>query len=130
VYLISDGGVTKPADFCKALCFADMVIAGNIFAGTDEAPGKTVEIDGVIYKHYDGSSTMKNSRIEGVRALVPRKRSAKEVFKRMHEGLQSCCSYQNCSSVIQLQTKAVLQRITNAGAKEGNYHNVILRETT
>lgn len=129
VQLISDGGVTKPADFCKALCFADMVIAGNIFAGTDEAPGKTVEIDGVTYKHYDGSSTHKSTRIEGVKALVPRKRSAKEVFERMHQGLQSCCSYQNCRSVSELQDKAVMQRITFAGAKEGNHHNVILRGT-
>lgn len=129
VYLISDGGVTKPADFCKALCFTDMVIAGNIFAGTDEAPGTTVEIDGITYKHYDGSSTHKSTRIEGVKALVPRKRSAKEVFERMHQGLQSCCSYQNCRNVSELQDKAVMQRITFAGAKEGNHHNVILRET-
>ena len=129
VFLISDGGVTKPADFCKALCFTDMVIAGNIFAGTDEAPGTTVEINGISYKHYDGSSTMKNDRIEGVKALVPRKKSAKEVFIRMHQGLQSCCSYQNCSNVQQLQEKAIFQRVTGAGAKEGNYHNVILRES-
>lgn len=129
VFLISDGGITKPADFCKALCFTDMVIAGNIFAGTSEAPGQIVEIGGASYAHYDGSSTHKNNRVEGVKALVPIKGSAKEVFNRMHQGLQSCCSYQNSKNLQELKNKAQFMRVTNAGSKEGAHHNVLLRET-
>jgi IMP dehydrogenase len=129
VYLISDGGITKPADLCKALCFADMVIAGNIFAGTIETPSPTVIIDGISYKHYDGSSTMKLNRIEGVKALVPCKGLAQEVFDRMHQGLQSCCSYQNSSNLIELKNKAHFMKVTHAGLKEGAPHDVIIRES-
>lgn len=128
VYLISDGGITKPADLCKALCFVDMVIAGNIFAGTIETPSQTVEIDGISYKHYNGSSTEKNTRIEGVRALVPCKGSVSEVFERYHQGAQSCCSYQNSNNLTELKKNAKFMRITSAGSIEGAPHNVILRE--
>lgn len=41
--IVSDGGITCPGDFCKAFCAgADFVMAGSIFAGTDEQDGDII----------------------------------------------------------------------------------------
>ena len=44
--IIADGGIRRAGDIVKALCFADAVMLGNMLAGTDEAPGDIVTIDG------------------------------------------------------------------------------------
>jgi IMP dehydrogenase len=49
-YIIADGGIKHTGDIVKALCFADMVMIGNMFAGCDESPGKLVNINGRSYK--------------------------------------------------------------------------------
>lgn len=126
LYFISDGGIKIPADVCKALCFADMVMAGNIFAGTDEAPGDIVSIDGHSYKSYVGSSTHKSNRKEGVEALVPYKGPVEKIFTRFLEGLQSCCSYQGVSRVKDLQSNPEFIRITSSGLVESHPHDVKL----
>jgi len=128
LYMISDGGIKIPADICKALCFSDMVMAGNIFAGTDEAPGDIVDVDGHAYKSYVGSSTHKDSRKEGVEALVPYKGSAEKVLTRFLEGLQSCCSYQGVSKVKDLQVDPKFVRITSSGLIESHPHDVRLKK--
>ena len=66
--IITDGGIRSAGDCVKALCFAEMVMIGNLFAGCNEAPGFT----GGEYKIYRGSSTHKTSHVEGVRARVVR----------------------------------------------------------
>lgn len=41
--ICADGGITEPGDICKALALnADFVMAGGIFAGTDEAEGEVI----------------------------------------------------------------------------------------
>jgi IMP dehydrogenase len=128
IYFISDGGIKIPADICKALCFADMVMAGNIFAGTDEAPGDIIDIDGHAYKSYVGSSTHKDSRKEGVEALVPYKGPTEKILTRFLEGLQSCCSYQGVSKVRELKINPKFVRITNSGLIESHPHDVRLKK--
>lgn len=128
IYFMSDGGIKIPADICKALCFADMVMAGNIFAGTDEAPGDIIDIDGHSYKSYVGSSTHKDSRKEGVEALVPYKGPAEKILTRFLEGLQSCCSYQGVSKVSDLKIDPQFVKITNSGLIESHPHDVRLKK--
>jgi len=128
IYFMSDGGIKIPADICKALCFADMVMAGNIFAGTDEAPGDIIDIDGHSYKSYVGSSTHKDSRKEGVEALVPYKGPTEKILTRFLEGLQSCCSYQGVSSVCDLKINPEFVKITNSGLIESHPHDVRLKK--
>jgi IMP dehydrogenase len=128
IYFMSDGGIKIPADVCKALCFADMVMAGNIFAGTDEAPGDIIDIDGHAYKSYVGSSTHKDSRKEGVEALVPYKGPTEKILTRFLEGLQSCCSYQGVSSVCDLKINPEFVKITNSGLIESHPHDVRLKK--
>jgi len=124
---IADGGVKNSGDVIKALCFADMVMAGNLFAGCEETPGRRVEIDKVVYKEYVGSSTHKTNHIEGVAALVPTKGSYMSVLTKLLEGLTSGCSYQGAHNLEELKDNPVFIRITNAGLKESHPHDVIIK---
>ncbi len=46
--IIADGGIRDHGDIAKSIRFgASMVMIGSLFAGHEESPGKTVEVDGV-----------------------------------------------------------------------------------
>lgn len=124
LYLISDGGHSTPGDCVKSFCFADMVMLGGMFARTHEAAGGVVELKGKKYKKYIGSSTHKDSRVEGVKSLVECSSSAVQLLTKLQEGLQSGCSYQNAFNLKELKEKADFIRITNAGWKESQIHDV------
>jgi len=124
---IADGGIKSAGDIVKALCFADMVMVGNMFAGCEETPGRRVEIDKVVYKEYVGSSTHKTNHIEGVAALVPTKGSYDSVLTKLLEGLRSGCSYQGAHNLEELKDNPAFIRITNAGLKESHPHDVIIK---
>lgn len=122
-YIIADGGIKYAGDIVKALCFADMVMVGNLFSGTSETPGSILNINGTQCKEYVGSSTHKTSHIEGVAALVPVKGSASEVLDKLLQGIKSGCSYQGCGNIKELQRGSEFVRITHAGLKESHPHN-------
>lgn len=124
---ISDGGIKNAGDVVKALCFADMVMIGNMFAGCEETPGHVINIDGRPYKEYVGSSTHKTNHIEGVAAIVPYKGTVDNVMTKILEGLRSGCSYQGASNLTELKDNPIFIRITNAGLKESHPHDVIVR---
>ena len=59
VPLIADGGVRYSGDLAKALAAgAHTVMLGNIFAGTEEAPGEVELFQGRSYKSYRGMGSM------------------------------------------------------------------------
>lgn len=124
---IADGGIKSAGDIVKALCFADMVMVGNLFAGTDEAPGELLHVGQHSYKRYDGSSTHKTNHIEGVTAMVPYKGPAENVLTKLLEGVKSGCSYQGVDNLTDLKEVALFTRITGAGLKESHPHDVILK---
>lgn len=126
-YIIADGGVKSAGDVVKALCFADMVMVGNLFAGTMEAPGKRIDINGVSYKEYVGSSTHKATHVEGVAALVHYKGTYKEVLTKLTEGLRSGCSYQGARNLAELRDNPEFIRITSAGLRESHPHDVTIK---
>lgn len=121
---IADGGLKNSGDITKALCFADMVMTGNIFAGCDETPGDTNYIDGKLYKEYVGSSTHKSNYIEGVSAIVPCKGKFENILSKLLEGLRSGMSYQGAGNLYDLKVNPQFIRITNAGLKESHPHDV------
>lgn len=125
--IISDGGIKNSGDIVKALCFADMVMAGNIFAGCVETPGQVMSIDGRTFKDYVGSSTHKTNHIEGVRAIVPTKGPFEDILARLLENIASGCSYQGAHNLTELRDNPEFIRITNAGLKESHPHDVILK---
>jgi IMP dehydrogenase len=125
--IIADGGIKNAGDIVKALCFADMVMAGNIFAGCDETPGQIMSIDGRTFKEYVGSSTHKTNHIEGVAAIVATKGSFETILIKLLEGLKSGCSYQGAHNLAELRDNPEFIRISNAGLKESHPHDVILK---
>ena len=72
--IIADGGIREHGDIAKSIRFgATMVMIGSMLAGHEESPGKTVEVDGKLYKEYYGSASDFNKgeykHVEGKRIL-------------------------------------------------------------
>lgn len=122
--IIADGGCKQNGDLVKSLCFADLVMTGNMFAGSQETPGEIVEHNGKRYKSYDGSSTHKTSHIEGVKAMMEVKGNVRDILQGMREAISSGCSYQGVSNLTDLKKDPHLVKITNAGWRESNIHDV------
>ena len=74
-----------------------MVMVGSLFAGHEQSPGATVEVDGRRYKEYSGSASDFNKgeyeHVEGKRILEPFKGRLEDTLREMHEDLQSSISY-------------------------------------
>lgn len=125
--IIADGGIRQAGDIVKALCFSHAVMLGNLLAGTDEAPGTIVNINGFPHKEYVGSSTHKHNHVEGVRAHVPCKGSVRSVIDHLMAGLKSGCSYQGACNLEELRENPEFVTISSAGLRESYPHDVILR---
>jgi GMP reductase len=73
------------------------VMIGSLFAGHEESPGQTVEVDGKLYKEYYGSASDFNKgeykHVEGKRILEPIKGCLADTLREMQEDLQSSISY-------------------------------------
>ena len=146
VPLIADGGIKFSGDITKALAVgADSVMIGSLFAGTDEITGETVIFQGRSFKSYRGmgsfgamqSGSRDRYRLEeendqqklvpeGIEGRVPYKGSLAEVVTQLIGGIKAGMGYVGCRNIDELQKKAKLIRITNAGLKESHVHDVII----
>ena len=122
--ILADGGLKKPGDLTKCLCFSHAVMLGNLLAGTDEAPGDIILVDGKQFKQYAGSSTHKSRHVEGVIGLVPYRGPVKQVILKLMEGLRSGMSYQGSVNLVELRNDPRFVAITNAGLIESKPHDV------
>ncbi len=96
--IISDGGIRTHGDIAKSIRFgASMVMIGSLFAGHEESPGETIEMDGKCYKEYFGSASefQKGERrnVEGKKMYVEHKGHLKDTLIEMEQDLQSSISY-------------------------------------
>ncbi|WP_157268098.1 GMP reductase [Azohydromonas aeria] len=96
--IIADGGIRHHGDIAKSVRFgAAMVMVGSLFAGHEESPGRTVEVDGQLFKEYYGSASDFNKgeykHVEGKRILEPVKGKLADTLREMREDLQSSISY-------------------------------------
>ncbi|GAB1434578.1 GMP reductase [Sphaerotilus sulfidivorans] len=96
--IVADGGIRHHGDIAKSVRFgATMIMIGSLFAGHEESPGRTVEVDGVQYKEYYGSASDFNKgeyrHVEGKRILEPVKGRLADTLREMQEDLQSSISY-------------------------------------
>jgi len=96
--IVADGGIRHHGDIAKSVRFgAAMVMIGSLFAGHEESPGQTVEVDGKLYKEYYGSASDFNKgeykHVEGKRILEPIKGKLADTLREMREDLQSSISY-------------------------------------
>ena len=96
--IIADGGIRHHGDIAKSVRFgASMVMIGSLFAGHEESPGRTVEVDGQLFKEYYGSASDFNKgeykHVEGKRILEPVKGKLADTLREMREDVQSSISY-------------------------------------
>ena len=96
--IIADGGIREHGDIAKSIRFgATMVMIGSMLAGLEESPGKTVEVDGQLFKEYYGSASDFNKgeykHVEGKRILEPVKGKLADTLREMQEDIQSAISY-------------------------------------
>ena len=96
--IIADGGIRDHGDIAKSMRFgASMVMIGSLFAGHEESPGRTVEVDGKLFKEYYGSASDFNKgeykHVEGKRILEPIKGRLADTLREMREDVQSSISY-------------------------------------
>jgi GMP reductase len=96
--IVADGGIREHGDIAKSVRFgATLVMIGSLFAGHEESPGQTVEVDGRLYKEYYGSASDFNKgeyrHVEGKRILEPIKGKLADTLREMQEDLQSSISY-------------------------------------
>ncbi|PPE05001.1 guanosine 5'-monophosphate oxidoreductase [Entomoplasma ellychniae] len=96
--IIADGGIRVNGDIAKSIKFgATMIMVGSLFASHLESPGKTVEVNGELYKEYYGSASEFNKSekrfIEGKKDLIKIRGSIFETLEEMQQDLQSSISY-------------------------------------
>lgn len=96
--IIADGGIRTHGDIAKSVRFgATMVMIGSLFAGHEESPGKTIEVDGKLYKEYFGSASEyqkgEKKNVEGKKMHVEYKGKLQDTLTEMQQDLQSSISY-------------------------------------
>lgn len=106
--IIADGGIREHGDIAKSIRFgARMVMVGSLFAGHEESPGQTVEVNGELFKEYFGSASEYNkgsrSFVEGKRILEPIKGKLADTLKEMEQDLQSSISYAGGRSLFDIR---------------------------
>jgi IMP dehydrogenase len=145
VPLIADGGIRYTGDVVKALAAgADTVMAGGIFAGTDESPGETIIYEGRRFKSYrgmgsveamqegskdryfqDAEDDIKKLVPEGIVGRVPYKGTVAEIIYQYVGGLRAGMGYCGAKSIADLK-KAKFVRITSSGINESHPHDVMI----
>ena len=145
VPVIADGGIRFSGDIVKALAAgASSVMAGSLFAGTDETPGDIIIYEGRKYKAYRGMGSVeameegtkdryfqdkeddpKKLVPEGIVGRVPYKGDISEVIYQLVGGLRAGMGYVGAKNILLLQG-AKFVRITNAGSIEGHPHDIFI----
>lgn len=145
VPLIADGGIRFTGDIVKALAAgASCIMAGSLFAGTEESPGETVIFEGRKFKTYrgmgsveamqkgskdryfqDAEDDIKKLVPEGIVGRVPYKGSIGEIVYQMVGGLRAGMGYCGAANINKLQ-KARFIRITNSGIRESHPHGITI----
>lgn len=143
VPLIADGGIKYSGDVTKALAAgAYSVMIGNLFAGTDEAPGEVVLYQGRTYKVYRGMGSIEamkkggrdryaqdemiESKLvpQGIEGRVPYRGSIGGTIYQLVGGLKAGMGYTGCCSLAKLRKKGRFIKCTRAGLREGHVHDV------
>jgi len=147
--IIADGGLKTSGDLAKAIAAgADACMVGSLLAGTREAPGDEVLLQGRRYKSYrgmgsieamkDGSADryfqdssdpeadMRKLVPEGIVGRVPYKGPVGDVVYQLVGGLRASMGYCGSADIPTMQKEARFVRITNAGLRESHVHDVIV----
>lgn len=139
--VIADGGIKYSGDITKAIAAgANVIMAGSLFAGTDESPGEEVLYEGRRYKEYRGMGSMgamdsgskdryfqedtKKYVPEGVEGRIHYRGPLGDVVYQLVGGLKSGMGYVGAKNIEELQDKARFIKITSASLIENHPHDI------
>jgi IMP dehydrogenase len=145
--VIADGGLTTSGDIAKAIASgADTVMLGSLLAGTDEAPGEVILVQGERFKEYRGMGSLGAMRarsfskdryfqgdVEDVDKLVPEGIEGRVAYKgplspivyQLVGGLRQAMGYCGAATIDAMKN-ARFVRITGAGLRESHPHDVTI----
>ncbi|MDR2544501.1 MAG: IMP dehydrogenase [Methanobrevibacter sp.] len=151
VPVIADGGIRYSGDIAKAIAAgADVVMLGNLLAGTYESPGAVTVINGIKYKQYRGMGSMgamtggfsggadryfqeikgpmKHSKLvpEGVEGVVHYKGKVSDVIFQLVGGLKASMGYCGAKNIQVMHEQAKFVKITSSGIKESHPHDLLI----
>ncbi|MCL1800967.1 MAG: IMP dehydrogenase, partial [Promicromonosporaceae bacterium] len=149
VPIIADGGMKYSGDIGKAMVAgAESVMLGSMLAGSEEAPGETILINGKQFKAYRGMGSLgaMSSRgaksyskdryfqaevtddreliPEGVEGQVPYQGYLGSVVHQLIGGLHQAMFYAGARTIPELHAKGQLVQISPASLKESHPHTI------
>lgn len=145
VPIIADGGIKFSGDIPKALAAgAGSIMAGSMFAGTEESPGETILYQGRKFKSYRGMGSIEAMNAgskdryfqdveddlgklvpEGIVGRVPYKGRLGETVYQLIGGLRASMGYCGAANLEELKN-AKFVRITASGLRESHPHTVTI----
>ncbi len=151
VPVIADGGMQYSGDIAKALAAgASTAMLGSLLAGTAEAPGELILVNGKQFKSYRGMGSLgamqgrgqaksyskdryfqddvlKEEKLvpEGIEGRVPFRGPLNQVIHQLVGGLRASMGYTGATTIPELQNARFVQ-ITAAGLKESHPHDITL----
>lgn len=137
--VIADGGIRKPGDLAKAIAAgAAAGQIGGMLAGTTEAPGELMEIEGTKYKIFRGMASKEaaedraqrekreekySDRVpEGVETKVKYKGDLEKIISNLKGGLRSSISYCGAHNIPEAQENAEFIKISNSTQSRNSHH--------
>jgi IMP dehydrogenase len=148
VPVIADGGITSSGDVAKAIAAgADTVMLGSMLAGTDEAPGEVLLVQGERFKEYRGMGSLGAMKArsfskdryfqgdvedvdklvpEGIEGRVPYKGPLAPIVYQLVGGLRQAMGYCGAPTIAAMQASTRFVRITGAGLRESHPHDVTI----
>ncbi len=148
VPVIADGGITSSGDVAKAIAAgADTVMLGSMLAGTDEAPGDVILVQGERFKEYRGMGSLGAMKArsfskdryfqgdvedvdklvpEGIEGRVPYKGPLAPIVYQLVGGLRQAMGYCGAPTIEAMKTRSRFVRITGAGLRESHPHDVTI----
>ena len=155
VPVIADGGLQYSGDIAKALAAgASTAMLGSLLAGTAEAPGDLIFVNGKQFKSYRGMGSLgamqgrgaagalrgsfskdryfqddvlSEDKLvpEGIEGRVPFRGPLATVIHQLTGGLRAAMGYTGAATIADLQ-RAQFVQITAAGLKESHPHDITM----
>jgi IMP dehydrogenase len=151
VPVIADGGLQYSGDIAKALAAgASTTMLGSLLAGTAEAPGELIFVNGKQFKSYRGMGSLAAMQgrgggksyskdryfqddvlsedklvPEGIEGRVPFRGPLATVIHQLTGGLRAAMGYTGSATIEALQ-QAQFVRITPPGLKESHPHDITM----
>jgi IMP dehydrogenase len=148
VPLIADGGIRNSGDVAKAIAAgADTIMLGSVLAGTDEAPGDVILVQGERFKEYRGMGSLGAMKArsfskdryfqgdvedveklvpEGIEGRVPYKGPVEAVVHQLVGGLRQSMGYCGAATIEEMKERTRFVRISSAGLQESHPHDMTI----